>query len=210
MTTTEPHGTQHAAGKEIQKETVDKSDDEWKTLAPYKIHDAKSDTFKALYEASCHCGRVKYQLSRKKPLDAKFCHCRTCQTLHGAPFQWAAIFHKEDISFIHGHDDLVWYESGDKILEHRLPCKISCAYCRTPIMDEGRNMCLLFPTLIDFKSREEKRLFDPTCHIFYGSRVVDILDGKPKWSGINEHSKRLEENPRKEEDEKSSEEPAKI
>lgn len=27
----------------------------------------------------------------------------------GAPFQWAAIFHKEDINFTHGHHDLGWY-----------------------------------------------------------------------------------------------------
>ncbi len=39
----------------------------------------KRDSFNALYEASCHCGRVKYQLSREKPLDAKYCHCTTCQ-----------------------------------------------------------------------------------------------------------------------------------
>jgi len=29
-------------------------------------------------------------------------------------------------------------------------------------MDEGRNMILLFPSLIKFKSAEEKKRFDPT------------------------------------------------
>ena len=29
-------------------------------------------------------------------------------------------------------------------------------------MDEGRNMILLFPTLIDFKSKEDQKNFDPT------------------------------------------------
>lgn len=29
-------------------------------------------------------------------------------------------------------------------------------------MDEGRNMILLFPTLIDFKSEEDKKNFEPT------------------------------------------------
>lgn len=55
---------------------------EWKFKEPYKIHDKGSD-FKALYEGECHCGKVKYELSREKPLDAKYCHCTTCQTLHG-------------------------------------------------------------------------------------------------------------------------------
>lgn len=80
----------------------------------------------------------------------------------GAPFQWAAIFHKEDINFTKGHHDLGWYESSEKTTVHKLPCKVSCAYCRTPIMDEGRNMILLFPTLINFKSAEDRKNFDPT------------------------------------------------
>ena len=148
--------------------------DDWKERAPYRIHE-NTDDFKVRYEASCHCGRVKYQLSREKPLDAKYCHCTTCQRLHGqslhtpqaclptaddasgAPFQWAAIFHKEDINFTHGHHDLGWYDSSEKTTRHKLPCKVSCAYCRAPIMDEGRNMILLFPTLIHFKGNEKDK-----------------------------------------------------
>lgn len=54
---------------------------EWKTRPPYRIHE-KNENFKALYEAHCHCERVKYQLSRKEPLDSKLCHCATvsCRT----------------------------------------------------------------------------------------------------------------------------------
>lgn len=55
---------------------------------PYK--EKEGSEFKPLYEAECFCGNVKYELSREKPLDAKFCHCPTCQRLHGAPFQWVS------------------------------------------------------------------------------------------------------------------------
>ena len=58
---------------------------EWKFYPPYKVHDDDSN-FKALYDGSCHCGRVKYQLSREKPLASKYCHCNTCQVLHGTCF----------------------------------------------------------------------------------------------------------------------------
>lgn len=30
-------------------------------------------------------------------------------------------------------------------------------------------------------------------HIFYGQRVVDLPDGKPKWSGLNDKSEMMEE-----------------
>ncbi|MCJ1297735.1 hypothetical protein MMC08_000523 [Hypocenomyce scalaris] len=168
--------------------------DDWKYRAPYKIHE-NSEDFKVRYEGGCHCGRVTYQLSREKPLDAKYCHCTTCQVLHAAPFQWAAIFHKEDINFTKGHNELGWYDPSEKTTAHKLPCKISCAYCRSPIMDEGRNMILLYPTLIHFKSKEDKKKFAPTCHMFYGQRVVDIPDGKPKWTGINDQSELIEDSP---------------
>ncbi|MCJ1246851.1 hypothetical protein MMC30_004060 [Trapelia coarctata] len=173
----------------------DKNIDEWKTRVPYRIHE-KNEDFEAIYEASCHCGRVRYQLSKDRPLDAKYCHCSTCQRLHGAPFQWAAIFHKEDINFTHGHHDLGWYDSAEKTTRHKLPCKVSCAYCRTPIMDEGRNMILLFPTLIKFNGNKENiAKFAPSCHMFYNQRVVDIPDGKPKWTGINDQSDLIEDSP---------------
>ena len=32
-----------------------------------------------------------------------------------------------------------------------------------------------------------------SCHIFYGQRVVDIADGKPKWTGINDSSELMSE-----------------
>jgi len=55
---------------------------EWKTRPPYQIH-TKHEHFDARHEASCHCGKVTYQLSREEPLDSKLCHCTTCQTQHG-------------------------------------------------------------------------------------------------------------------------------
>lgn len=58
---------------------------DWKTRAPYKLHDS-NDGFKARYEAACHCGKVEYELSREEPLDSKLCHCTTCQTQHGMSF----------------------------------------------------------------------------------------------------------------------------
>lgn len=55
---------------------------EWKHRAPYKVHN-NDPNFKARYNGSCHCGKVTYQLSREKPLDSKYCHCTTCQKIHG-------------------------------------------------------------------------------------------------------------------------------
>lgn len=73
----------------------------------------------------------------------------------------AAIFHKEDVHFTSGEEQLIYWDSSNKSQEYSLPCKVSCKTCRTPIMDEGRNMLLLFPTLIHFKDAKHKRMFHP-------------------------------------------------
>ncbi|KAJ5673724.1 hypothetical protein N7507_002851 [Penicillium longicatenatum] len=148
--------------------------------------------------AHCQCGKISYKLRRERPLKAKFCHCRGCQVMHGAPFQWAAIFPKEDVRFDNGTNGLSFYAAREKNTKYQTPTKVSCAVCRAPIMDEGRNMCLLFPQLIDFSSspeeqRERVETFLPSCHIFYKYRLRDIHDGIPKWSGIDEESERLDD-----------------
>ncbi|KAI1612917.1 Mss4-like protein [Exophiala viscosa] len=176
---------QHQAG-----DTTHREEDQWKFREPYRIQEEKAGDFDVKWEGQCHCGKVQYQLSRDKPLAAKYCHCTTCQRLHGAPFQWAAIFHKSDINFTHGHHDLGWYDPTNKDTSHHLPCKVSCSFCRSPIMDEGRNMILLFPPLIKkINTKEGRQAFKPTCHMFYPQRVAEFRgDGIVKWAGIDNNS----------------------
>ncbi len=151
----------------------------------------EDSTFKPKYRAACFCGKVRYEVS-VDPVDAKYCHCRACQTLHGAPMQWAAIFQKHQVRITAGLDHLRFFNSEQGTNVRSLPCKVSCIECGTPIADEGRRMWLAFPTLFDFgPGVETPDSFKPTCHIFYGQRVADISDKLPKWSGHKDHSARL-------------------
>ncbi len=147
--------------------------------------------FTAKYRASCFCNAVEYEVGTD-PVDSKICHCTGCQKLHGAPMQWAAIFHKHDVRLTKGLEHLHFYNSELNSHERILPCKVSCAVCRTLIADEGRNMWLAFPTLFDFAGTSEvPEKFRPTCHIFYSMRVIDIDDNLPKWSGHKNSSQQL-------------------
>lgn len=149
---------------------------------------AEDQGFVAKYRARCHCGAVRYEVCAD-PVDAKVCHCRACQVLHGAPMQWAAIFHKRDVRLVSGIKALRFYNSELRGFERALPCKVSCARCGTPIADEGRRMWLAFPSLFDFGTPPQvPEAFKPTCHIFYGARVMDVDDGLPKWSGHKRES----------------------
>ena len=151
----------------------------------------KDENFRPRYRAHCFCGAVTYEV-RSDPVDAKICHCLACQKLHGAPMQWAAIFHKRNVRITAGTQHLRFFNSERQTHERILPCKVSCARCGTPIADEGRRMWLAFPSLFDFGDLAlVPAAFNPPCHIFYGMRVVDIGDDLPKWSGHKNHSVRL-------------------
>jgi len=62
-------------------------------------------------------------------------------------------------------------------------------------MDEGRNMVLLFPTLIDqINTKEAREAFKPQCHLFYPQSVVRFKDdGLVKWEGLDEKSAKLDD-----------------
>jgi len=66
-------------------------------------------------------------------------------------------------------------------------------------MDEGRRMCLIFPTLIQFPNNENelrqrcREKFVVRKHIFYGQRVMDVPDGREKWEGLDDKSRLMEE-----------------
>ncbi|MCZ6709473.1 MAG: GFA family protein [Gammaproteobacteria bacterium] len=144
---------------------------------------ADDANFIARYRAACYCGVVRYEVGAD-PVDAKICHCRDCQVLHGAPMQWAAIFHKRDVRFTAGVEHLRFYNSALDRHERIVPCKVACALCGTLIADEGRNMWLAFPALFDFGVPPNvPEAFRPSCHIFYAARVMEIVDPLPKWSG---------------------------
>lgn len=160
---------------------------DWRHRAPYE---QGAEGFRAKYRASCFCGAVVYEVSAD-PVDAKLCHCHQCRTLHGAPFQWAVIFHKQDVRFVRGVDSLHFYSGETRQPGHRLPCKLSCTVCRSPIADEGRRMFLAFGPLFDFGwPPRVPPAFQPTCHLFYGARVMDIDDDLPKYLGHKAHSPR--------------------
>jgi hypothetical protein len=166
------------------------SDD--RSAARFGDYASPSDvSFVAKYRARCHCDAVRYEV-RSDPVDAKICHCAGCQALHGAPMQWAAIFHKRDVRFTAGVEHLRFYNSTLNRRERILPCKVSCGLCGSLIADEGRNMWLAFPSLFDFGVPPQvPRAFRPSCHIFYGMRVMDVADDLPKWSGHKNRSELL-------------------
>lgn len=88
-----PNGTNHES-KDLHDTTTTHADEEaekqkegceWRDQPPYRTEGSNEHATKH-HEAQCNCGRIKYWLSREKPLASKYCHCTDCQSLHGNCF----------------------------------------------------------------------------------------------------------------------------
>ncbi|KAG2076722.1 hypothetical protein BDR04DRAFT_947062, partial [Suillus decipiens] len=71
------------------------SEKDWMSKLPYNWSPAcgpgGKELFQTKYELSCWCNAVHFAFLGD-PFNAKCCHCRQCQQLHSAPFQWMVIF----------------------------------------------------------------------------------------------------------------------
>ncbi|KAL0950228.1 hypothetical protein HGRIS_010215 [Hohenbuehelia grisea] len=168
---------------------------------PYDWMPSNKDLFVPRFICSCWCGNVQFEF-HGEALDAKCCHCRDCQRLHGAPFQWAVIFPKTSVRMTKNENHSVqWFSTDIGSSCHYVPCKVSCGSCKSPLFDEGRNTVLAYPSAFQFPSaiHNGERMnshnvpddLRPTCHIFYGQRIMDISDGIPKWEGHKNSSTSL-------------------
>jgi len=178
---------------------------------PYRWN---SDKFVKKHEAACWCGNLKFEFAGD-PWDAKFCHCTDCQRLHGAPFQHAVIFPKTSVRMTkcessggEGTNAVDFFSTEQKTSVHYVPCKVACNNCRSPMFDEGRNTVLCYPSAFDFgPDRPMPDGFKAKCHIFYGSRSVDMPDGLTKWSGHKDNSEIIPETAQTEEEKKRLRQP---
>lgn len=152
---------------------------EWQNTQPY-CNDGWTEGKVFVATARCQCGKVRLAV-KDMPKDAKFCHCRVCQKIHGAAFQWAVLFEKGSVLFDPASLLYLDFYSHEISREgHHLPCKLRCKVCGTIIADDGRRMFLMMGTVFDWPTPKE---FNPSCHIFYDARIVDVADALPKWSG---------------------------
>ena len=54
-------------------------------------------------------------------------------------------------------------------------------------------MMMVLPTTLCFGKAGVPDTFKPTAHVFYQDRVLDMIDGVPKWSGLDGQSEEIDE-----------------
>ena len=94
----------------------------------------------------------------------------------------------EVLNFWNGDTKTGWdYCSGTR---RKLPVKVSCGVCHTPIAEEGPELWAAYVPLFDRdETGQTPHVFRHSCHIFWGERCVELYDSMPKWSAHKNTSK---------------------
>ena len=80
-------------------------------------------------KGSCLCGGVEYEVSTLD-MPIIFCHCKTCQKAHAAPFAPSAGVLRENFRWLRGEDKLSSFESSPGKVRH------FCSVCGTHLVAE--------------------------------------------------------------------------
>ena len=125
---------------------------------------------------TCLCGSVTWTVEAEPVLQA-FCHCKSCQRAHSAVLVAVALVPEESVSISGDLDSRTVTDVENAAVRH------SCAKCGTRVLNTtGRghsHLRSVFPILCD-----NDDWFQPSMHIFYEDRVVEISDALPKFLDV--------------------------
>jgi predicted GNAT family acetyltransferase len=124
----------------------------------------------ASHKASCFCGAVELEVTGK-PDFAGYCHCRDCQAWSAAPINAFTLWKSKSVRITKGEADIGTFHKTEN--SYRKFCKV----CGGHLMTEHPRMRLIdvYANLIQGFTHQ------PTLHANYGSKMVSVRDGLPKY-----------------------------
>lgn len=125
------------------------------------------------YKAGCFCGAVEVEVTGT-PVFAGYCHCRDCQRWSAAPINAFSLWKSDDVRITKGAANIGTFHKSEN--SYRKFCK----NCGGHIMTDHPRMRLVdvYANLI------EGYIHRPTLHANYGSKMVSVHDGLPKYRDL--------------------------
>jgi hypothetical protein len=122
------------------------------------------------YKGSCFCGAVEFEATGA-PAVAGYCHCADCQKWAAAPINAFSLWPPASVRVTKGADNIATYNKTEN--SYRKFCKL----CGGHIMADHPGM-----KLVDvYANLLEGFRHQPTLHVNYGSKMVSVKDGLPKF-----------------------------
>lgn len=127
----------------------------------------------AAYKASCFCGAVELEATGK-PAFSGYCHCRDCQAWSAAPINAFSLWKSDSVRITRGEAEIGTFHKTEN--SYRKFCKI----CGGHLMTDHPRMRLVdvYANLLQGFTHE------PTLHANYGSKMVSVRDGLPKFRDL--------------------------
>ncbi|KAK0481428.1 Mss4-like protein [Armillaria novae-zelandiae] len=136
----------------------------------------------------CYCGQISYTVTGKPTLSA-YCHCTQCQSIKAAAFSHTIHFPGSSFS---------WTHNAAMDVYHRKPGqdRYRCANCGTVVAchNAENNEWSVYGGQMERDEAgkiKQWELLKPTAHIFYDTRMLDVLDDLGKWDGYENSSNRI-------------------
>jgi predicted GNAT family acetyltransferase len=127
----------------------------------------------AVHKAGCFCGAVELEVTGKPTFEG-YCHCGDCQAWSAAPINAFSLWPSASVRITRGESDIGTFNKTEH--SHRKYCKV----CGGHLMTEHPRMRLIdvYANLLQgFAHR-------PTLHANYGSKMVSVKDGLPKYRDL--------------------------
>jgi len=125
------------------------------------------------YTGRCFCGAVEFEVSGA-PVAMGYCHCNDCASWAAAPINSFSLWPPESLNITKGEDNIATYNKTEN--SYRKFCK-SCGghvFSAHP----GMKLVDIYPNVVPDLKHE------PTVHVFYASRTIDVKDGLPKFKDM--------------------------
>lgn len=127
-------------------------------------------------EGSCSCCSNTYMINHT-PIARFICHCTICQEYTGKAYNDVTVLFKSDLSEL----DI----NKTRFRRWKLPPNINrglCKRCHKPSVEKAMGGALMLVSTDNYPNVDA--LPDPAMHLFYDSRVEDIEDDLPKYTGF--------------------------
>lgn len=123
---------------------------------------------------ACQCGSVTLTLSGE-PAARALCHCNACRDFYGSPVLGATVWAKSQVSLT----------GVTRRFSHptRRMTREFCAQCGETLHGTNRlDMCVV-PNALLARAHDATlpASLQPTMHLFYRHRVLDVRDDLPKY-----------------------------
>ena len=129
------------------------------------------------YEGSCLCGRVKLKVEGQ-PVAAGYCHCLSCRAWHSAPVNAWTVWPAAAVSIVDGAE--LVRNDYDHLGSNGTSARLWCRHCGSALANRKPriDMMVVYAQTL----RDSDFVFQPTLHVHYQERVLDMRDGLPKFA----------------------------